>query len=463
MPPQNAKIATAEELLLDYAERVGYHRRGRIALWIRLSRLAPSARPEARQNLVFQLFHTALDRFSGQSFALKDGDVVFAFKGSAERAFEEPLYRLRYSFRDDPLVLAEDEDGQSRIAQIYGIEDEHEAFLAAVREAVAPRIKAPQETEPDPNGIAAPAEETGGIPQGLREAVLSADQIRDMNRAGFAVEPERSAPAGDQVDLASLWRTEDFAKGLRALMRWHPAVRLAQEARGAEGRGTIGREVFRLLSVQQEPARELVVPSLELAGNPALLAYANAQVERGVLRLLADYLAPGGPALIVPLSLDTLLSAEFLELDRIIQDAEEAGRERPRLCFALDGFEIEANPDSFTYAQAFLERGNHRLALAGIPATGLTHFAFEANPVDLVLLEVAPEVLAAEDPALILELRHAVGRLGRERLVLTGCEEEAQVAFGRRLGLCIFEGRAALAAADGLRDSTREPAASIQG
>jgi hypothetical protein len=116
---------------------------------------------------------------------------------------------------------------------------------------------------------------------------------------------------------------------------------------------------------------------------------------------------------------------------------------------------MNANRDTFDYARAFLERGEHRLALKGLSAGALTHFRFSDYPVDLVLLDVSEDLVANQDPSLILELRHAIGRLGRERLVLADCETEDQVAFGRRLGLCIFESPAAEEAGEALRDAAR--------
>jgi len=83
------------------------------------------------------------------------------------------------------------------------------------------------------------------------------------------------------------------------------------------------------------------------------------------------------------------------------------------------------------------ERG-YRLCLDGVSALTLPFIDRERLGLDLVKVFWSPDLA---DPAHGAEVRSAVERVGKARVILARCDTEEAVRFGRECGVNLFQGR----------------------
>src|ERR1700741_436835 len=96
-------LPAAEDLLLDYAERLVNHLPGRRAVHIHMSRLQRLHRRQRHMAIAAASFDPLAKRCQGQVFRLTNHDIVVVLKGASVAEIDDIVLRLRYMFDDDPL------------------------------------------------------------------------------------------------------------------------------------------------------------------------------------------------------------------------------------------------------------------------------------------------------------------------------------------------------------------------
>ena len=193
-----------------------------------------------------------------------------------------------------------------------------------------------------------------------------------------------------------------------------------------------------------EPVREDVRPiaasvserllgGRDASASPALAAHLGDLL---AARLLATLLSrrdwQGSPRpLHLPLSLAALSGPAFLHLDAMLPPAL-----KPLLTLGLPALEVLAAPGEVPLLRRFLLARGYRLALE-VPEPGLLA-AFRPARLGIATLRIpfSPDLPAA--PGMlrtVLEDR-------RTELVLAGCDGAAAIAWGWKMGIRLFQGRA---------------------
>ncbi|MCP5431647.1 MAG: hypothetical protein H6923_00100 [Alphaproteobacteria bacterium] len=407
MSANRQKLPQPEELLLDYAERLAYHRAGRLALWFHLSKLRAAPRADARQHLLADLFKSLVAGHQGQTYALRCGDLVIVLREPRRGEIDELVYKARYLFREDPLVVAEEEDGTQRFCERFEMEADYERFRDAVRE----RARHPVAED-------APVHFSGHLARHL-EAISA-----EARKEGHPSEPDK-APAGGGGARPADTR----------LLRELPAMRLG--AAGGEA------EALVLVELELDPARarEELFRGIDAASNPALGSFIATRLEASLLDLATSRMPVLGAPAALRLSLDGVLSADFLRFDHAWRALKSVnGDPVPSPVIVLSRGELADQPDAFRFAREFLDSQGYRIALGGVPIAGLPGVDAAALGIGLVIAEWRASDFADLLGSKLSLYRATVERLGAERIVLGGVAEARALKLAQALGIRVFSG-----------------------
>ena len=102
--------------------------------------------------------------------------------------------------------------------------------------------------------------------------------------------------------------------------------------------------------------------------------------------------------------------------------------------------DVLADFGAYLFAREFLRDRGYRVCLDGLSALSLPAIDHEALRVDLVKLWWSGETSHGTDERDGARTKEAVARLLPERVILSHCDNEQAVAFGRSLGITLFQG-----------------------
>lgn len=383
-----------EVLLLDYAERLTHHRAGRRVLCLALSALVPPTRNDEHWRIVDNLVQPLILRHGGEIFRLRSGDVVTVFTSADKALVERLTLKLRYLFRDDPLIEAEEKEpgGESRFCRWFDLNDDYDGFLGLAR--------AIKEAAEDPT----------------RPAALITDKP----------EPRPEPRESDGTGTLERWLLAP-PKGPRALAALADggAVAKVEAGRPAERAGAYFRAHLAGLT-------ELGLSAADIERNAPIEAPLLAHVER---RLLIELAAARRPAeqLTLALSLDAILSVEFLHFHKIWT----AARFEPLTCLVARA-EAEADPARFAYVRSFVTGAGHRL---GLSAAASEPQPMPRTPIDVLALAFDARCTGPAGHALLQRLSPTLPP--RAAVMLTGVDTRDALAFARNLGATLLAGRQA--------------------
>jgi hypothetical protein len=384
-----------EELFLDYAQRLAHHRAGRKALFLALSALAPTPHPDEHWHVVENLLAPVVRRRGGEIFRFRNGDAAAILRSADRELVERLTLKLRYLFRDDPLVSREETADLDLLCKWFDLGEEYDALLALARDIEA-RLHKTQSALPIPGE---PSETPLPVPGGQ----------------------EFRGPSDPQQSPLIRWLTAppSAPRAMDRLARMNPVARL-----GADGAPTAA---FELIEAQAEALLPIGFPERDLERNPQLVAALRGLAARRLLIELPSARQPADPlALILPV--ETLLGTELLALER----HWAAARGAP-ITFLLSQEERLADPLRYRYLRQMLKSFGHRLGLHGMPLESL------GEPVDADLLSFA-WLPAYGDGT---DLPRATPAGSRADLLITEIHTRDALSFARKFGAGLIAGRQA--------------------
>ena len=431
--------ARAGELLLaDLMERELRAPLGRIAVVVRLSRLAaPGPRPYHRR-IARALLEDCAQRHGGQVFQLGTGDLILLCVPPAgdppggPLALPPLLARLLQADGGTPEAIADAiplADGRDRLA----------ALLDAAADA--------DEAAPEAAGQDGPLYDTepyGAEPDGIARMTTASGPPRPRNIFARDQAPSGGAPSEAAHVLQG---------GIAALLQFQTAARLP--ARGAMPVTPI-RPVHRALRV----APSLLAARLagkrmvgqdgaggrDLSADPWLRQHLTSSLAIALLEQLQRSWGSGGPLdatprrgappLLLALPPAVVNSAAF-EAFAVRVAAGLTSAPAPRVAISMA--EASADPAGFAAARDRLRGAGMALVLDGLSHHALTLARPEALEPDLLSLAWSSALPRLPD-ARLGEIAAAVQRIGAGRIVLTGADSEAALRWGRAAGIQMFQG-----------------------
>ncbi|MBI4185133.1 MAG: hypothetical protein HY521_14175 [Proteobacteria bacterium] len=399
MPPNEPSKMSSnfpEVQLVDYIRRLENHRMGRHAVQIHLSRLKPHNRREHHLRMAYNNFESQVTDLEGQTFHLYNNDLFYVFKAPNRDQVQTAIFKLKFVFRDDPLLNVPEEDAEGFVTW-YNVERQYDQILRTAQRLVqdaraqdeADRAKAVEKTTA--------AEESAGTP-------MTSDLL------GRVVE------ALARADLSNLMRRQSVA----AIIGNAPP-----------------QAVFAELYVSIKDLRDTLLPDVDLTGNRWLFQHLTETLDRRMLSLLTknDDASVFGD-ISINLNVSTLLSTDFLRFD----DNVKAGM-RGTIVVELQAIDIFSDLGAFGFARDFAHERGYRICVDGLTHLTIPFVSRERLGVDLLKINWHPSMpLFVRGPE-GEEFRKLIKQIGETRIILCWCGDAGAIEFGQSLGITLYQGR----------------------
>jgi hypothetical protein len=395
-----------EQLLLEHLQRLAPLDGRGWALHVHLSKLGARSRSE---NLVFAVdtLRRLVRQVGGHFFALKNGDVICAVYNDALKRVRADIRSAQLLFHDDPMFhLAQ--DGAANFCTYYNLTDNEvfgrfDALAKSIAVAAAPKPRAE-------SAKIVPLTGNGGV---------------------TAVPP--AGPAADYVELLAKVAATD----LSACVRHQPVCVIDESDRlfpmfdevyvsipdldraiGADIRAVTDRWLFQHLTklLDRRMLAILARPD-ESVGSSSLIALRSRLLRTGNFS--------------INVNVANVLTPEFQALDNCIGDSV-----RGSVVLEFQKIDAFADLGSYRYVRDHAHRLGYRICL-----DGLSHLSLPLVDRDELGLDFVKVNWTGDMPEASLSLRRHVDRIGPQRVVLCRCDSPQAIAYGRQIGIDLFQGR----------------------
>ena len=390
------RVPSQEYLLLDYVRRLEQHKEERKAVQIHLSQLRPFNRREHHIRVAADNFESLIQSLQGQLFQLKNADLFFIYKDSAQTTMENAVQRVRFLFSDDPL-LAEGETAGRRFCTWYDVASQYDEVLHFAQGLVDNEERRQTDSRSRLDTRAAlRAKQDKGEP--LTPLVLG-----------------RMETALTRTDLSNLVRRQ-FICVLGPKLAPDPA--------------------FSELFISIKDLRETLLPGVDLSSSPWLFQHLTETLDRRMLSMLAktDHITISGD-ISFNLNVATMLSPQFLSFD----DNVPAGR-RGHMIVELQVVDLFADLGAYMFARSFAQERGYRMCIDGLTHQTMSMIDRERLGADFVKLYWHPQLVDGGEE-MRNRIRAVIRRSGEGRVILCRCDNREAIDFGRSVGITLYQGR----------------------
>ena len=378
-----------EAMLVDYLNRLEKHRFDRRAAHIRLALLQPRNCRDHHMRIAAGAFDTMVKMLNAQMFIMSDKDMVIIYRSQMQGEMEAAIVKLRYLFADDPLLMSP-EDSEN-FCNWYSLDQEFDQVME------------------------------------ISQRYLQVEELRARaarEREARAARP--AVPKGKPFTPELLVRTEAalFQADLSNLLRRQPICAITGDG--------LPVPIFHELFISISDLRETLMPSINMASSPWLFQQLTETLDRRVLALLNrhdDRTLEG--EISINLNVATLLSQEFLTFDDNIKASK-----RGTIVLELQKVDLFADLSSFLFARDFAHERGYRIFIDGLTLPMLPFVERERLGADRIKL-----AWEADFPMEAQNHMDAIRRTGVSRIILSRCDTETAVEFGKTLGISLYQGR----------------------
>jgi|GEM_PF-3285269 len=382
MPSYSDSLPQTEALLLDYAKQLNFHRQGRSAICLRVSLLRPDMKKPTDINLMVRKCRDLAYRYQGEIFHLGCGDVVLTLKDSTPDIVNSVLDQICRLFRHDPLVQ---KDRDAFVVR-YEMETQYNEFLDYAK--------------------------------------ITKHHSEDKDEAHAAVRPLEL----DRLDPAFVQTATGFADPEDLVIR--------KSIYKLDGDNLL-LPVFTEVSVDPDKVVDVMLKGVDAHSNPELVIQGYRLMECRVLSAIAFLAAPWATPWALQLGLAALGSFNFMIFDRAWRQLNPPqGESDPRFVICYE--DIRAQPGVFAYLQHFMAGREYPLWVSGVDRNVLAMLDLGELGVEKVKLSWPG---SREEMGLTRTvLAKAIGAIGPEHVILTGCEHDRSLDLARELGITHVEG-----------------------
>lgn len=375
----------AERELVDTIERGGRTPAGRTAVHLHLSQLLPTNRPPTALRIAARLFAPLEVTSQIRVFPLSSGDIFVLGRDMPEDEVDRIVHRVRSLFEKDPLAFADFEDEDDPFVTWYAFEVDYDDLMEVAR------------------------------------ALLSVAELRRQEKLREPPPPAPLQPS-DMDELVS--------KVQRLNMRGH----LRRQACVRIDNNREGRVLFDEFTVSMADVRDAVAPETDLFADRWLFQDFSRTLDEVILNTLPESaLLESVPAASVNLNLETVDSRAFRGLLALLE-----GR---RVIVEVQVIDVFTNLALFQEARDSLRAQGHAILIDGLSPAVLGSMDLTLLDPDFVKLLWLADLAAPQHPRKGEGLADLIDALGPERVILSRCDSDAAVAWGRDQGITAFQGR----------------------
>lgn len=385
-----------ESLFLDYVRRLELHRQGREMAHFHLSKLRPFNRREHHIRVAADAFEGMVKELLGQIFILNNSDIIFIFKTEAMGQVEQAIEKIKFLFGDDPL-LSEDEGEDQGFSTWFDVESDYDKIVEMAR-ALA---------DGGTNGKGS----SGSA--GVKSALLAKkDQGEHLTPRTL----DRLAEALKAADLTNMVRRQYVC--------------------AIEGDQMVPTPTFSELFISIADLRETLMPGVNLTSSPWLFQHLTETLDRRVLSLLSKTEERDITGDIsINLNVATLLSPDFLKFDENVIAAM-----RGNIVLELQQLDIFGDLNAYLFAREYVKERGYRICIDGVNHLTLPFIDRERLEADMIKLVWHPDIIHGGHD-LTDKVKRQIMLTGPSRIILSRCDTEESIEFGRENGIKLFQGR----------------------
>jgi EAL domain-containing protein (putative c-di-GMP-specific phosphodiesterase class I) len=382
-----------ETSLLEAIERLQQAPAPFGAVLLRYSLVPPSPRRAQFVQVAAHAFSNFTYKLAGATFPQKNFDCFFFFPLASQAKVQEAVQKLRTLFSDDGMF---EEDG---VLQPF------DSWFEVVRDT---------------------------------------EELARMARRYQDLAVTLKAESGEGASVSSKVVTMDLdSRSLSKIVDLLANVKLAHFVRRqpvcAVGFNQPVQAVFEECYVSFQDLQASVCPTINIYADKWLFQYLTNTVDKRMLSMAMEDLAEFTKTPVsMNLNVETLLSKKFLEFDR---QMTQLAIPRGRVVIELQRIDIFSDFGGFSFARDFLLERGYTICVDGMTHQSLQFIDRNQLKVDFVKMIWSPDLTDGLPARKLAEMKELVKRTGTARLILTRCDNDTALRFGRSAGISLFQGR----------------------
>lgn len=415
--------------MLDYVRQLRRHTEGRRAIHVRLSALEKYFREEHYRRFVASALRPLITKFGATMFALPNADIVLMVKDASVDTIDPLLNNIRRKYRDSELISNIDavQGVSDAFVEWFDLETDYQSFLDYVQELADELLSGtPKKNKKDES-----APERKRTPGMLELNARPPEPMQPSSKMKMVVmETEPTAPEKRQFDVDLLHSMTNVlqAADVTSMLRKQRVMAIlgSQAAQPVMIHRFVPMDtVFEvLLQTEVEVADRWLQGYLEdflaarlLASTPSMQ---NEQSIASSLRVTCD----------------GVCSPVFDQFDQSLGD-----QQRSAVIIEFSAKDLMANFTAYQRAHEKLDAQGYRVSVGDIDPRTLPWLDYVNLSADFVKLR-NPTVQGWLTAEMETDLKARIQKIGFARIILDGCERQADIDQGQRLGITLFQGAA---------------------
>lgn len=398
-----------EAHLIELLNLVQEARQGWQAVAYNFSKLLEHYRSEYQLKIATNLMNDLLGDRDGAIYLCEDANIYVMVRHLPKPLMDKMIFQLRYLFMDDPLSYGPDGDENPEFCRVYNIEDEWQDFMDTCKRRLVQRVRKSQ------------SENRGPMPRATN-AAMAAVNIAPMQ---FPRMEMRYFTASNLVAVETTLKDTDITSSVRR----QPIV--ASMADGSV------RTVFDEMYINIAALRESLGTEVDLLSNRWLFKYLTLKLDERMLDAVqknpARYLSN---PVSLNLNIPTLLSTRFTEFDAAIKPSSKVS-----LVIELQISDVFNDMAGFLLAKDTVQKLGYRVCLDGVTDLAFPQIDRQRLGFDLIKLQWNGDEEKDARSEKNNRLAEAVRSCGTKRVILTRCDNQHALDYGREIGISLFQGR----------------------
>lgn len=381
-----------EAKLLEAAFALRNDPYGYYALCFQFSLLQESNRSNYQIKIAINILHDLFKGVDGGVFLCGDQDLFLIVKDCGKPLIEKAIFQLRYLFSEDPLAYKSIDQENEQFCTVYDLEFHANDLIQRCKKKV------------------------GGFPTTTQERPEPVVENTPTHHSLTPLLLDKVESELNKIDI-------------QHAIRKQPVCAIVK--------GKSVRPLFHEMYVHIPHLRRLLSFDVQLTESPALFYHLKTQLDRQVISLICRqprfYFRD---SLSLNLTIPTLLSREFSELNRLIdQDI------RSSIVIEISIGDVFSDILGYFTAQRFLKQQGYRLCLDGLNSYSIPQISRESLGFDLVKLQWDADTEAHLKDSDYYQLASIMKKCGTNRVILTRCDSKYAIDYGQKLGISLFQGR----------------------
>jgi len=397
-----------EAHLIELLNIVQENRQGWQAVAFNFSKLLEHYRSEYQIKIATNLMNDLLGDRDGAIYLCEDANIYVMVRSMPKPLMDKMMFQLRYLFMDDPLSYSPDGDENPEFCALFEIEEEWDVFMALCKKRLVMRVRQ-NHAQQKPTGPAA-------------TAAMAASGMKPM---GFPRAEMKYFTASSLATIEATLKDTDIV----GTVRRQPVVAYMPD--------NSVRTVFDEMYINIAALRAELGTEIDLLSNRWLFKYLTQRLDERMLDAIQKnpvrYLTnPVSLNLNVP----TLLSNRFAEFDAAIKPSTKVS-----LVIELQIGDVLTDMSGFLLAKDTVQKLGYRVCLDGVTDLSFPQIDRKRLGFDLIKLQWNGDHARDATNEKNARVAEAIKICGSNRVILTRCDNEQAIEYGKAIGLSLFQGR----------------------